>query len=159
MSRHPIPRGVLAAIMTLAVGSQGRSSAGNDPAPQSTAPAHRADAATLAASKQSVADLLRDLRKQPREKITQAALARRTGIEFCLALAVGDGRAATARVDAIGYQPLPLSGPLPLDPPRLIPVDELARWIDRRPDSNAADAPARLFKIHTRHECRSMFPA
>ena len=159
MSKYRICRGSVAAILVALAGTRGiglPAAHANSENPQQDESSIR----TLTPQpEQSAAELLAFLRSQAKDKTADADRALRAGLEFCLALGVGDGRAAVRSLDAVGYQPLPLSGELPLDPPRSIPAEELARWIDRRADSNVAAAAARHFVLRSRAECESLFPA
>jgi len=82
-----------------------------------------------------------------------------TGLEFCLLMGVTDGQRAARLVDVVGYQPLPLVGDLPEDPPRPLRPEQVHDLIERRPESNVDDAPAGCFRLVDRDEVRTVFPA
>lgn len=88
---------------------------------------------------------------------SKALLAERTALEFCLACGVGDGKAAAERVAAVGYQHLPLDGPLPLEPLRPQDHASLIEQINSLPDAGVNRMPSSRFRIVGRDVIRSRF--
>jgi len=106
----------------------------------------------------SAAALLRRLDGLRRERLTRDDRALRAGLAFCAAVRRARGQAAFPLVEAIGYQPLPLSGPLPISPGRPVRPEVLARLIDKR-KAGAFDFPAECFRVVDKKTLRREFPA
>jgi hypothetical protein len=80
---------------------------------------------------------------------------------YALALAVGrtDGDAAAALLDATGFQALPLTGELPLDPGRPMSVADFRENIRSRQVFDAAALAAERFEAKSAEEIAGDFPA
>ncbi|MGD8453721.1 MAG: hypothetical protein PVJ57_18055 [Phycisphaerae bacterium] len=66
-------------------------------------------------------------------KLSDREAALVAALDLVVALGAADGPRAAELIDAVGYEPLPMWGPLPLDPPRPIPRDEIATRFAQRP--------------------------
>ncbi len=104
----------------------------------------------------SAAELLRRLDAVPRGRLSRDERALRAGLAFCAAVRRADGHGAFPLIEAIGYQPLPLAGPLPIEPGRPVRPETVARLIDQRP-AGAFEFPAGCFRIADRRAVRKRF--
>jgi hypothetical protein len=102
---------------------------------------------------------LRRLRQLSPEKMTRQQLALRAGLQFCVAVGKPDGAHAVELVDVVGYQALPLSGPLPEKPHKPIDRQALQSQIDARQPARVGDIPAECFEALPRESLRRSFPA
>jgi hypothetical protein len=107
----------------------------------------------------TIADRFKELRAKPPSRLSRQEIAFRSGVEFCLLVGVGNSGRAVEHLDVVGYQPLPLDGLLPEDPPRPIDAETVREWIASRPESNVDDAPVRCFRAVDRVELRERFAA
>ncbi len=104
------------------------------PAGAQELPASQPGGETIAGVRQRLTALKPDER-------TRDDTARLATLDFLVALGESNGPRAAARVDAIGYQPLPLAGDLPEQPARPIPRGTVAK--DTPPPKKAAGGKAR----------------
>jgi hypothetical protein len=108
---------------------------------------------------ETVAERFQALRSLGQAEKQRADHALETGLAFCLALGVGDGAQAKKLIDAVGYQALPEKGELPLDAARPIAPAEIARRVERLPDSGADAIAATHFRLLDRDATAELFPA
>ena len=83
----------------------------------------------------------RELARLPRNERTPEKLALQAGLEFMLAVSAADGDRAVRWLDATGYQPLPIEGPLPDPPGKPVLAPEIAAQIKSRPAAPIAGLP------------------
>ncbi len=83
----------------------------------------------------------RDLGRLPKTERTTEKLALQAGLEFMLAVSAADGDRAVRWLDATGYQPLPIEGPLPDPPGKPVLATEIAAQIKSRPAAPIAGLP------------------
>jgi hypothetical protein len=92
---------------------------------------------------ETVADLRLRLTQLKPDERARDDTARLAALEFLIALGEAHGPRAAAHVDAIGYQPLPLTGELPERPPRPIPRGTIAKDPPARPKASGGKARER----------------
>lgn len=85
-------------------------------------------------------------------------LALRAGLQFCLAVASADARRALEVLDATGYQPLPLRGPLLDEPGKPIGAAAMRIRIEQQPHSALGAEPAARFTALQRRAAAELFP-
>lgn len=118
-----------------------------------TQPAHLTPGGeTLVAARARLASV------HPKER-TDRDIAVRAVLEFTLALGRGNAVRAMDLIDPVGYQPLPLAGELPEDPPKPIPVDTIRLWLANRKSTPLERLPAATFAVHSPRTLRESFPA
>ena len=91
--------------------------------------------------------------------MTREQLALRAGLEFCRSVGQPDGAAAARRVDVVGYQELPLSGPLPEKPDKPASREKLAEQITGRQPVRVGELAMDGFELRSRDELERAFPA
>jgi hypothetical protein len=91
-------------------------------------------------------------------KRSPAEAAEYVGLHFILSVGVGDGANAAHVVDEIGYQPLPVEGPLWDDPPRAVRSADLAKLVAARPDANVHECPMSALLLLDRAGMRALSP-
>ncbi|MFO0837784.1 MAG: hypothetical protein U1D55_04600 [Phycisphaerae bacterium] len=102
--------------------------------PRVTTPATPKEAetpATRPSPDETVAQALRRLAATKPEKLSRENLAWRCGLEFLVAIGPKDTGRISAVLDAVGYQPLPLDGPLPDEPARPLTAQALVEAASR----------------------------
>lgn len=123
--------------------------------------------ATQPSGPETALQMLERLRGIAAQHLSDELLATRAALEFCDALAQGDGAAATAVLDAPGYQPLPADGAenlLPLgpngvpEPPANRKPGELAAAVAALPRWTLAEAPSERFKLISREKLHERMP-
>lgn len=107
----------------------------------------------------SAVERLQRLKARPDGNLKRTDAALRCGMEFGLALGVGDADRALAQIDAVGYQPLPRGAQLSQEPGRALLPDALREPIRRRPRADVATLPPDAFVLKSRAELREIFPA
>ncbi|MEP0845434.1 MAG: hypothetical protein HRF50_01275 [Phycisphaerae bacterium] len=85
-------------------------------------------------------------------------LALRAGLQFCLAVAAADARRALECLDATGYQPLPLRGPLLDEPGKPIGAAAMRIRIEQQPHAALGAEPAGRFAALQRRAAAELFP-
>jgi hypothetical protein len=93
-------------------------------------------------------------RGTPREQV-----ALRCGAEIVLALGAGNIDGAVRFVDPVGYQPLPLDGPLPETPERPIAAEALAERLRACRLEGVERLPATSLEVLNRDGALERFPA
>ncbi len=124
----------------------------SEAAPQASQPAASAPA-------ESAQQRLNRIQSARPESLTQPDRALAAALDFYLGLAEADAPRATRRVDAIGYQPLPLTGELPADAVKPIRAADLARRIQEQDRSRLADVSAERFVLLQKDALAAHFPA
>ncbi len=82
---------------------------------------------------ETIAEFVRRTERSRTAPKSDAERARVAALQFLAAVARADGEAAAARLDVVGYQPLPLSGGLPNPPVRPQTIAEFKRWLETQP--------------------------
>lgn len=98
------------------------------------------------------------LKQKKENKLTRGEIAVACGMDFALAVAVADADRAVARVDAVGYQTLPVNTPLPEKPERAMQADALREAIRRRVRADVSRLPPEAFNLKSRAELHELFP-
>ncbi len=94
---------------------------------------------------------------QPRSRSAeQRALL--TGLQFCRAVAQADAEGTGELMDPIGYQPLPLEGPLSDPPPRPQRSGRVSTFVHTRPRASIDALPAATVELLKRKELGQRFP-
>ncbi len=106
----------------------------------------------------SAIERLERLKHKRENKLTRAELATLSGLDFSLAVGVADAERALGRVDAVGYQPLPLHDALPEKPERALQPDALREALRRRVRADLSQLPPDALSLKTRAELRELFP-
>ena len=88
-----------------------------------------------------------------------ALQALRAATRFTQAVYVGNGQEVYPLLDAIGYQRLPLSGPLPADPGRPMTPAAVARLVDSLGRHGKLQLDPEAFSVVKREQLRRWFPA
>jgi len=92
-------------------------------------------------------------------KLGPADLALQSGLSLALAINNGEADRAGELIDAIGYQPLPLTGELPESPTMPLSVSEVRDWVRRRPIASVGDLPLSKVAVADRRRIGEHFPA
>lgn len=87
----------------------------------------------------------------------QRALA--TVLRFCAAIGRADGGAAAEPIDAVGYQKLPIEGPLSIAPEKPLPAKTLGEEVARFKPITINDVPLARFRVETPFSIESQHPA
>jgi len=90
---------------------------------------------------------------------TQRELAIKGALEFALALGNAEGERAGQVLDATGYQPLPLEGDLPENPPRTLSVASIIAKVQKRKTHPLGALPADCVQCLDVAATRELFPA
>lgn len=108
---------------------------------------------------ETVAYAIKRLRHGPASELRGADLALLAGLDFCTAIADADAARASHLLDATGYQPLPVEGPLPLDPPRLLLPAHLKEALANRRGAPIGEVLLERFSVQRMEAVRAAFPA
>lgn len=129
-----------------------RTPASRPAATRPAAPEPLADPATMLGAQQRLA---RESQKslQPNDR------ARRVAYEIALAAGAANGDAVADRIDAVGYQSLPLDSALADKPDWPIPPAQIRERIIRRSSVPLDALPADRLAVISREEARKRFPA
>ncbi len=120
--------------------------------PPVSLPATRPAVETLAAAR-------RRLTRTASKDRTRSDRALLAGLELALAIGRADGTAAGNLIDVVGYQSLPLAGPLPERPAKPVTVKDLSRLVAARSPVDLAHLTLDQVFVATRAELQSEFPA
>jgi hypothetical protein len=102
---------------------------------------------------------VQERKPEPPRRVSVEEIALLAAIDFTLALGRADGGRAADLVDVLGYQPLPLAGDLPEDPPALVSRDAFRTLVSARPATRYDQLPADTFVVCRREALRGLFPA
>jgi len=122
--------------------SQPASQPGTEPAPHET-----------------VREAFTRIARLPARQQTDRDLALLAGLDFCMAIGAQAGDHIEKRLDVVGYQALPLSGPLPETPDKPLSAKALRELAQQRRPVNIGDLPAERFGLLTREAAREHFSA
>lgn len=107
----------------------------------------------------TVSAALERLAAIPTRTLTNRQVALATVLRFCAAIGRADGPAAAEPIDAVGYQKLPLTGPLSELPEKPVAGKSLAEEIARFRPAAVGDVPLARFRVETPFSIESQHPA
>lgn len=107
----------------------------------------------------TVSAALERLAAIPARTLTNRQVALATALRFCAAIGRADGPAAAEPIDAVGYQKLPLAGPLSELPEKPVPAKALAEEIARFRPAAVGDVALSRFRIETPFSIETQHPA
>ncbi len=108
---------------------------------------------------QTVASLIAQLESTPPNSRSLSDRALLAGLQFSRAVAAADAEAAASLLDSVGYQPLPLEGPLADPPPRPLRPGRFSTLVHARPRATLDQLPASMFELARRADVHGRFPA
>lgn len=114
---------------------------------------------TTTQAAETVALARQRLSRIPLKERTDRDRALLAGLDFVLAMGKSDGRRAAILIDAVGYQPLPMTGELPERPALAIPASEVHKLVAGRPLTDLANLSADRIEVVAPGVLREAFPA
>ena len=110
-------------------------------------------------SQVTVGGALRGLNFLKTARLHERHIALRTGLGFALALSRSDGKAAAALIDVVGYQPLPLVGPIKNPPTPVWARENMQAYITGSAFGPLADVRLNALELRTAEELAPTFSA
>jgi hypothetical protein len=96
---------------------------------------------------------------EPVKKLSEQDVALLAALDLTLALGRADGATVAGVGDAVGYQPLPLSGELAEPPPKPISREQIQTRVGARTVAPLGELPVSGFEVLKRAAVRELFPA
>lgn len=114
--------------------------------------------ATRPAPPETAQQRLNHLLRSAPSSLSRDELALAAGLDFFLAIARADARTAAERLDATGYQPLPLRGPLADEPGRPLTPQAVKIRVGQQSPAPLGDAAAARFSVRRAPDVADPFP-